>query len=128
MRGSAGATTSLAGASFASMSSPGATGAGSAGGVVNTASRRSAQLLSSAADSAATQVFIKRYDPKTDHFTYTEVNENFAADLGLSPAEVIGHSDEDLHTPDAAERFHAQDVSVMTSGSMAANIRRCISA
>ena len=82
----------------------------------DTASRRSAQLLSSAADSAATQVFIKRYDPKTDHFTYTEVNENFAADLGLSPAEVIGHSDEDLHTPDAAERFHAQDVSVMTSG------------
>ncbi len=82
----------------------------------DTASRRSAQLLSSAADSAATQVFIKRYDPKTDRFSYTEVNENFAADLGLSPAEVIGHSDEDLHTPEAASRFHAQDVSVMSSG------------
>lgn len=81
-----------------------------------TTARRSAELLSSAADSAATQVFLKHYDPQTDRFYYSEVNENFAAAVDKVPAEVVGLSDEDLHTPFAAARFHDQDMAVMTGG------------
>jgi diguanylate cyclase (GGDEF)-like protein/PAS domain S-box-containing protein len=83
----------------------------------DTASLRTAELLSSAADGAATQVFIKHYDQDNDQFHYVEVNENFASDLGLTPADVVGRSDADLHLPQAAAAFHAQDLEVMHSGS-----------
>jgi diguanylate cyclase (GGDEF)-like protein len=78
--------------------------------------RRTAEILSSAADSAATQVFIKHYDPAIDRFRYVEVNENFASDLGLQASQVVGLSDEDLHNPAAAARFREQDELVFTSG------------
>lgn len=78
--------------------------------------RRTAEILSSAADSASTQVYIKHYDPTTDRFRYVEVNEIFAAELGVAPSEVFGLSDEDLHTPDAAARFREADDLVMRTG------------
>ena len=78
--------------------------------------RRTAEILSSAADSAATQVYIKHYDAASDRFRYVDVNEIFAAELGLAPTDVVGRSDEDLHSPQAAARFREQDDLIMTTG------------
>ncbi len=80
------------------------------------AARRTAEILSSAADSAATQVFIKHYDEQTGRFRYVDVNENFAADVGLPATQVVGLSDEDLHTAQAAARFLEQDLLVYRTG------------
>lgn len=82
----------------------------------DTESRRATQLLASAADGAAAQVFIKNYDASADRFVYLEVNENFAAEFGLQPADVVGLSDEDLHPPASAAEFHRQDTEIMQSG------------
>ena len=47
---------------------------------------------------------------------YIAVNQSFADELGLSAAEIVGRTDNELWPAEAAERFRAEDREVMRTG------------
>lgn len=48
--------------------------------------------------------------------TYLYCNDVFAADVGLTKAEIIGKSDLDIFRPEMAERYRQADLQVISSG------------
>jgi len=48
--------------------------------------------------------------------SFSSVNEAFAADLGLEPAEVIGKTDFDLFPRELAEKYRSDDLRILAAG------------
>jgi len=44
------------------------------------------------------------------------INENFARDIGISPEEIVGKLDRDLFSNELADKYHADDVRIITTG------------
>lgn len=58
----------------------------------------------------------QRIYSKDRSLVYVSSNQRFAADLGLSPDQVIGKSDYDLFPADVAEQHRASDLRIMETG------------
>jgi PAS domain S-box-containing protein len=57
------------------------------------------------------KIFIKNKD-----YRFMSINENFARDLGISPEEIVGKLDRDLFSNELADKYHADDVRIITTG------------
>gem|GEM_PF-150514 len=68
-------------------------------------------LNSKVLDSLPHRVFVKNHELR-----YIACNNAFAADLGLTPAEIYGKTDFDLYPDEMAETHRTDDKSVMNSG------------
>jgi len=53
---------------------------------------------------------------KDNNSVYLTCNENFAADLGITPAQSVGKTDYDFFPRDLAEKYRADDKTVIESG------------
>ena len=57
------------------------------------------------------KIFMKDRD-----YRWMSINENFARDLGISPEEIVGKLDHDLFSKELADKYHADDVRIITTG------------
>ncbi|HUW07211.1 MAG TPA: PAS domain S-box protein [Williamwhitmania sp.] len=57
------------------------------------------------------KIFFKNKD-----LVYESCNEHVAADFGISPEEIVGKTDYDLHSTKLAEKFRADDHRIIASG------------
>ncbi|HUX53370.1 MAG TPA: PAS domain S-box protein, partial [Williamwhitmania sp.] len=57
------------------------------------------------------KIFFKNKD-----LVYQSCNEHVAADLGITPEEIAGKTDYDLHNPELAKKFRADDLRILASG------------
>ncbi|NTU42728.1 MAG: PAS domain S-box protein [Nitrospirales bacterium] len=73
--------------------------------------RRSEQLNRSLVEHLPLNVFLK--DRQS---AYLLCNANYAYDLGIEPAEIVGKKDFDFYPSELAEKYRTDDQEVMTSG------------
>jgi len=57
------------------------------------------------------KIFMKDRD-----YRFMSINENFARDIGISPEEIVGKLDRDLFSNELADKYHADDVRIITTG------------
>ena len=57
------------------------------------------------------KIFMKDRD-----YRFMSINENFARDIGISPEEIVGKLDRDLFSNELADKYHAADVRIITTG------------
>jgi len=57
------------------------------------------------------KIFMKDMD-----YRWISVNKNFARDFGISPEKIIGKLDYDLFSKELADKYHADDVRIITTG------------
>jgi PAS domain S-box-containing protein len=57
------------------------------------------------------KIFMKDRESK-----YLSINENFARDLGIQPADIVGKTDYDFYPKDLAEHYRAVDLSILETG------------
>jgi PAS domain S-box-containing protein len=57
------------------------------------------------------KIFMKNSD-----YRFMSINENFARDLGIRPEEIVGKLDRDLFSIELADKYHADDVRIITTG------------
>jgi PAS domain S-box-containing protein len=57
------------------------------------------------------RIFLKGRD-----LTYLACNQNFAANLGIKPGEILGRTDYDLYPRELAERYRAEDLRILENG------------
>jgi PAS domain S-box-containing protein len=50
------------------------------------------------------------------NYRWISINENLARDFGFSPEEVVGKLDRDLFSDELADKYHADDVRIITTG------------
>jgi diguanylate cyclase (GGDEF)-like protein/PAS domain S-box-containing protein len=74
--------------------------------------RQGSEMLTNALDGAEAQFFIKTYDAATGRFVYAQANEALATTLGMTPAQMLGRSSEELYGADLAPVFHQEDETV----------------
>ena len=55
---------------------------------------------------------------KDRNSVYVSCNENFARDMGLAPAELVGKTDYDLFARELADKFRADDRRIIASGNL----------
>jgi PAS domain S-box-containing protein len=53
---------------------------------------------------------------RDSHYLY--VNDNYAADFGLSPSDFVGKTDYDFYPPELADKYRTDDKAVMDSGEL----------
>jgi PAS domain S-box-containing protein len=53
---------------------------------------------------------------KDTDYRWISINENLARDFGISPEEVVGKLDRDLFPDELADKYHADDVRIITNG------------
>ena len=53
---------------------------------------------------------------KDRNSVYASCNRNYAADLGISPEQIVGRDDFDFHPPELAQAYRADDQACMDSG------------
>jgi PAS domain S-box-containing protein len=53
---------------------------------------------------------------KDRDYRWISINENLARDFGISPEEIVGKLDRDLFTKELADKYHADDVRIITTG------------
>ncbi|MHB8810425.1 MAG: ATP-binding protein [Desulfobulbaceae bacterium] len=58
----------------------------------------------------------QRIFTKDRNSVYVSCNENFARDMGLAPAELVGKTDYDLFPREMADKFRADDRRIIASG------------
>ncbi|MCX5975159.1 MAG: PAS domain S-box protein, partial [Coprothermobacterota bacterium] len=56
-------------------------------------------------------IFLKGRD-----LTYLACNENYAANHGITPSEILGRSDYDLYPKELAEKYRAEDLRILETG------------
>ena len=52
---------------------------------------------------------------KDNNSVYISCNESYARDLGLTPDEIVGHTDYDFYPKELAEKYRADDTRIMES-------------
>ncbi len=73
--------------------------------------RRNHSLLSAVIEGTSDAIFVKALDGR-----YLMANQNAAINLGRSPAEVLGHTDQELLPPEIASEIVSQDAEVAATG------------
>jgi PAS domain S-box-containing protein len=53
---------------------------------------------------------------KDINYRWISINENLARDFGISPEEIVGKLDRDLFSKELADKYHADDVRIITNG------------
>ena len=53
---------------------------------------------------------------KDREFKYQSVNENYARNLGIQIADIVGKTDYDIYPKDRADKYRAVDLSIMETG------------
>jgi PAS domain S-box-containing protein len=53
---------------------------------------------------------------KSADYKWISINENLARDFGISPEEIVGKVDRDLFTKELADKYHSDDVRIITNG------------
>ena len=78
---------------------------------IHTAEVNSELILSSLMEHLPHKIFCKDRES-----VYISCNEKYAADLGISPEEIGGHTDFDFHPAELAEKYRRDDQEILSSG------------
>ncbi len=55
---------------------------------------------------------------KDRELNYLSTNENYARDLGIQPADIVGKTDYDFYPKDLAEKYRADDIRIMETAQL----------